>query len=56
MKGTVAFKIMMQLFYFLELISIDYEPGLRAEPFYIKIDWGNQDFLAAEGYNLKLNN
>ena len=53
MKGTAAFMIMMQWFYFLELTSIDYYPGLRAEPFYIKIAWCNQDFLAAAGYKFR---
>ena len=53
MKGTVAFMIMIQWFYFLELTSIDYDPGLMAEPFYIKLSWWNQDFLAAAGYRFK---
>ena len=35
------------------IIYIDYEPGLRAKPFYIKLSLCNQDFLAAAGYKFK---
>lgn len=45
--------IMMQWFYLLELTSVDYDPSLSADPFYIKIAWCNQDFLATAGYKFR---
>ena len=56
MKGTVAFMIMMQRFYFLELTSIDYDPGLIAEPFILNYLDGIKISLLPQAIDSKLNN